>query len=389
MPHKGKNIALVCDWLTTPGGAEQVLLALHELYPDAPIYTSQYRKQGINWFLDADVRTGWLQIFPAGLRRFIAPLRQLYFKHLDLSKYDVVISVTGAEAKFVKTENKHKGTKATHFCYCHVPTQYYWAKYDDYVKDPGFGWLNPLVRVAFKLMVKPLRRADYKAAQRPDYYITISHHAASEIKTYYKRESRIIYPPVNVENFHQAVENSAIKNSKSQTKLAQNHNTKLKFINFSRQVTWKRLDLIVKACQSTKDTLTLIGGGPEHKNLVKLANGFDSVTFRPFMLQDQLAKYLSNSNAFIFPSVEPFGIAPVEALAAGCPVIALNAGGAKDYIKDGENGILFDEQTVDSLAAAIERFRTLQFDRQKISKSANRFSRDEFNRKIRELVNAA
>ena len=107
------------------------------------------------------------------------------------------------------------------------------------------------------------------------------------------------------------------------------------------------------------------------------------------MLQDQLAKYLSNSNAFIFPSVEPFGIAPVEALAAGCPVIALNAGGAKDYIKDGENGILFDEQTVDSLAAAIERFRTLQFDRQKISKSANRFSRDEFNRKIRELVNAA
>ncbi len=382
---KKKNIALVCDWLTTPGGAEQVLLALHELYPDAPIYTSQYDKKGINWFLDADVRTGWLQIFPSSFRRFIAPLRQLYFKHLDLSGYDIVISVTGAEAKFVKTKSK-KG-KATHFCYCHVPTQYYWAKYDDYVKDPGFGKLNPLVRAVFKLLVNPLRHADYKAAQRPDYYITISRHAASEIKTYYNREAKIIYPPVNVDNFQKAVENYTTKVGKSQTKSKTSNNTKLKFINFSRQVTWKHLDLAVKACQMTGDNLTLIGGGPEHKKLVELSGS--SVTFRPFMQQDQLAKYLASSDAFIFPSVEPFGIAPVEALAAGCPVIALGAGGAKDYIKDGENGVLFDGQTAESLAAAIKRFKKLKFDKMKVAKSAEPFSRDEFNRKIRETIDAS
>ena len=184
------------------------------------------------------------------------------------------------------------------------------------------------------------------------------------------------------------MENFTTKVGKSQTKPQPSNNTKLKIINFSRQVTWKRLDLAVKSCQRTKDKLTLIGDGPEHKNLVKLADKFNTVTFRPVMPQDQLTKYLANSDAFIFPSVEPFGIAPVEALAAGCPVIALNAGGAKDYIKDGKNGVLFDEQTVDSLAAAIERFKTLKFNRVKVAESAEPFSRDEFNRKIRELIDA-
>ena len=140
------KVAIVCDWLTNVGGAEKVLLAIHQMYPEAPIYTSQYNPKGIDWFKDADVRTGWMQIFPSGLRRFLAPLRQIYFNHLDLSDYDVIFSVTGAEAKSVK-----KGD-AVHFCYCHVPTQYYWGFYDEYVKNPGFGkLLNPIVRFFFNL----------------------------------------------------------------------------------------------------------------------------------------------------------------------------------------------------------------------------------------------
>ena len=149
------RIALVCDWLTTPGGAEKVLLELHRMYPEAPIYTSQYSKKGINWFNDADVRTGWLQIFPRCLRKILGVLRYFYFSHLDLSDYDIVISVTGAEAKAVKTssepkkktlssyyithDKKSQYKKAFHLCYCHVPTQYYWQHYDKYMKDPGFG----------------------------------------------------------------------------------------------------------------------------------------------------------------------------------------------------------------------------------------------------------
>ena len=215
------RIALVCDWLTTPGGAEKVLLELHRMYPDAPIYTSQYSKKGIDWFNDATVKTGWLQIFPKFLRKFLGPLRQLYFSHLDLSEYDFVISVTGAEAKSVRTRPKTKKTHpnlslyhtsgkksidithqgAYHLCYCHVPTQYYWQMYDKYIENPGFGPLNPIVRFFFKLLVKPLRKADFKAAQRPNQFITISHYAADQIQKYYHRESVIIAPPVEISRF--------------------------------------------------------------------------------------------------------------------------------------------------------------------------------------------
>ena len=190
------KVALVCDWLTNVGGAEKVLLELHRLYPKAPIYTSKYSKKGIDWFLDADVRTGWLQVFPASLRRFLGPLRQRWFAHLDLSEYDLVISVTGAEAKAVKCKN------GLHICYCHVPTQYYWQMYDDYLKNPGFGVLNPVVRFFFKLMVGPLRKADYKAAQGPDYFITISEYAKGMIAKYYKRDAVVIHPPVEIECFN-------------------------------------------------------------------------------------------------------------------------------------------------------------------------------------------
>ena len=154
------KVALVCDWLTNVGGAEKVLLEIHRLFPNAPIYTSKYDKKGIDWFLDADIRTGWLQFFPTSLRRFLGVFRQIYFSHLDLSGYDLVISVTGAEAKSVKCGD------AIHICYCHVPTQYYWQMYDSYLKQPGFGVLNPFVRFWFRLLVRPLRKADFRAAQR-------------------------------------------------------------------------------------------------------------------------------------------------------------------------------------------------------------------------------
>lgn len=207
------KVALVCDWLTTPGGAEKVLLELHRMYPSAPIYTSQYRKKGINWFNDATVKTGWLNLFPAGLRKFLGPLRQLYFSHLDLSGYDLVISVTGAEAKSIKTRKKPRrqrtctartSSTAFHLCYCHVPTQYYWQMYDKYLEHPGFGPLDPLARLGIKLLVKPLRKADFRAARRPDQFVTISSYAAEQIERYYHRVAEVVAPPVEVGKFSQA-----------------------------------------------------------------------------------------------------------------------------------------------------------------------------------------
>lgn len=358
------KVAIVCDWLTNVGGAEKVLLAVHEMYPSAPIYTSQYNPKGIDWFKDADVRTGRLQKIPSKLRRVIPMMRQKYFDNLDLSEYDLVISVTGAEAKSVKC-----GPNTTHICYCHVPTQYYWQMYDEYVKNPGFGLLNPIVRVGFKAFVKPLKKADFSGAQKPNYFVTISSYAADMIKKYYKREATVIAPPVETDKF------PVVKNT-----------TREGFVNFSRQVSWKRQDLAIKACIKAGKKLTIIGDGPEHKNLVKAANGSDLITFKPFLDSEGLAQELAHAEAFIFPSMEPFGIAPVEALSAGCPVIAYAQGGAVDYIKDGINGLLFEQQTVTSLEKAIRVFDGSKYDRNVITKSAQDFDIKNFKKKLQKFI---
>ena len=383
---KKPKVALVCDWLTTVGGAESVLLELHKMYPNAPIYTSKYNKKGIDWFLDADVRTGWLQIFPTCFRRFISPLRQHYFSHLDLSNYDLVISVTGAEAKSVKTEQKTNSSeqpehKCVHLCYCHVPTQYYWQMYDEYLKNPGFGILNPLARVGLKLFVNPMRKRDFAAAQRPDEFITISEHAKKQIKRYYKREAKIIYPPVNLEKF--STELSTDKKIKSKENQAENQ---YNYITTSRQVNWKRLDLAILACIKTNQKLTVIGDGPEHNKLVKLANNSSLIKFLPQMSQDELKTHLEEADAYIFPSLEPFGIAPIEAMALGLPVVAYGEGGALDYVKPGVSGALFEKQTVDSLAEVIKDFNPNKFSKTDIRNSVKKFDKSVFVEKMREEI---
>lgn len=373
---KDLKVAIVCDWLTNVGGAEKVLYYIWRLFPEAPIYTSQYDPKGIDWFLKADVRTGSLQKYPAKLRRFLGPLRQRYFSKLDLSEYDLIISVTGAEAKAVKSgkwlhKNKKKALnpRGIHISYCHVPTQYYWQMYDDYIKNPGFGVLNPLVRFFFRLFVIPLRRADLKSAQRPDDFVTISKYAKEQILKYYGRESVIIHPPVELDDF---------KYKKVKMKDY--------YITTSRQVNWKRVDLAIKACMMTQRKLLVIGEGPEHKKLVKLAKDSGLVEFLPLMKKKELAKYLAGAKGYIFPSLEPFGIAPVEALAAGCPVLAFSEGGSRDYIIEGKNGLFFKEQTAKSIAEGILKFEKMKFDRAKVSKTAEEFSVKRFEKEIKDYI---
>ncbi len=366
------KVAIVCDWLTNVGGAEKVLLAIHELFPKAPIYTSKYDPKGIDWFLDADVRTGYLQKYPTCLRRFLGAKRQKYFEKLDLSEYDVVISVTGAEAKAVRVP------KGIHISYCHVPTQYYWQMYNDYVKNPGFGALNPLVRACFKKMVKPLREKDLAAAKKVDYFVTISEYAKDLIKKYYGSDAEIIHPPVEVDDF---------KNVKPKRRMTvERFHVDEAYVVTSRQVNWKRLDLAVKACMMAKRHLLVIGEGPEHKKLMKIAGGSKYIKFLPLMKKEDLAKYLSQAKGYLFPSLEPFGIAPVEAIAAGCPVIAYGEGGALDYIVEAKNGILFYKQTAKELAAAILEFEKCEFDRGKLPKTVEKFAKKRFDKEMVEFV---
>ena len=405
------KVAIVCDWLTNIGGAEKVLLEIHRLFPKAPIYTSKYSKKGIDWFLDADVRTGWLQIFPVCFRRILGPLRQRYFSHLDLSEYDLIISVTGAEAKAVKSGkwlHEHgvmgvKNPNGLHVSFCHVPTQYYWQMYDEYLENPGFGFLNPVVRCCFKLMVKPLRRADLEAASHPDYYVTSSEYAKEQIQKYYKREAVVIHPPVEIEAFEQGSgddveelpevtteDEGASPVTTGRSDPSPRHITRDLLSDYyivtSRQVNWKRLDLAVKACLKLKRPLLVVGEGPEHKRLVKMARNSDLIKFVPLVEKSELAGLLAGARGYLFPSMEPFGIAPVEALAAGCPVIAFGEGGARDYIEDGKNGLLFDKQTVSSLSEAILKFEKMKFKREELVKSAEKFSVERFDKEMRTFV---
>lgn len=377
------KVALVCDWLTEIGGAEQVLLRLHQMYPEAPIYTSQYRPKTAPWFQDCDVRTGWLNIFPRGLRRFMAPLRSIYFKHLKLSDYDLVISVCNAEAKFIGVEG------GVHVSYLQgPPTQYYWGLYDQYIANPGFGAFNPIARLGLKVLLKPMRRADLAGSKRPDLLIANSSYVQSEINKYYSRPSAIVNPPVKAKEMETAAKKVKSKDVKAiKSKLFGGEDF---YIVAGRQVSWKRFDLAISACRKLKRNLLVVGDGPEHSNLVKLASEDRHIKFLPrYNGASEIARYFVAARGLIFPSLEPFGIVPVEAMACGLPVVAYGQGGSRDMVIEGKNGVFFGEQSVGSVTSGIRKFEKLKFDGEQVAKLAERFDETKFDKNFRKAVDEA
>lgn len=370
MANNKLKVAIVCDWLLNMGGAERVVYELHLMYPDAPIYTSQYDPNpsawyGWNWLREADIRTTWLQKLPKSLKKFLPVLRALTFPRLDLSEYDLVISSSGAEAKSIRTSSK-----TLHINYCHSPTQYYWLRYDEYLKHPGFPFgTNWLARYGLKLLVAPLRRWDRQAAKRPDIMIANSTHTQEMIKKYYRRDSVVIFPPVDTNRF----------------KIKGNPPTRHGFVVAGRQTPYKRLDLAVKACSELKLPLVVIGNGPEHKKLEKLAGR--NITFLSAVNEEDMAKHFQSSLALIFPTnKEDFGVTPVEAMAAGTPVIAYAKGGPLDYVIPNKTGLFFNRLTTTSLIKAIESFNPNRFDPNQIANFADNFSTSKFRQHFKDLV---
>ena len=363
----GKKVAIVTDWLTTYGGAEKVVLTVSEIFPEAPIFTSQYSEKEVDWFSNKQVETGWLNIFPAKMRKILPVGRVLYFRNLGkkLKDFDVIISICCAESKGLNLSEKQ-----LHISYLQgPPIQYYWGMYDDYVNNPGFGKLSFLVRFFFKILVNPLRKNDFKLAQKPDFLIANSSYSKDEILKYYKRDASIVFPPVEVDKF----------------KLERNK--KDYYITTSRQVNWKKLDLAVEAFSKNGKKLVLVGGGAEHQKLVELAGDAKNIEFIPRISDPlELSKIVAEAKGFVFPSLEPFGIAPIEALATGTPVLAFNQGGAQDYIKDGENGVFFDKQSSSAILKAVEKFEKISFDSEKVSESAKKFSKEDFKKNFEEEI---
>ncbi|MCA9329283.1 glycosyltransferase [Candidatus Saccharibacteria bacterium] len=356
------RIAIVSDWIIG-GGAERVIESLHKLYPDAPIYTSYcsdtWRKK-----LNNRVVTGYLQNYPFNkLRKFAGPLRISWYKNLDLSSFDIVISCTGnGEAKNIKTSGTTK-----HICYCFTPVHYYWRHYQTYINNPGFGAFNWLARLGLKLLIKPLQKIDYKAAQHPDIFVGISSHIQADIQKYYKRNSIVIAPPVDTKRFKKTNINGKRQG----------------FVTMGRLATIKRTEIIVDACTKLGLPLTIIGRGPAYKDLLQRAG--PTVQILNNVSDQQMPSYLASAQAFLFASFEDFGIAPVEAMATGTPIIAYKAGGALDYVNS-QTGIFFNNQTSSSLQKAIKNFNGSQYDSAVIRSQAEAFSTEHFQKNITSLV---
>ena len=361
------KVAIVCDWLSGTGGAERVVYELHKMYPEAPIYTSQYDSRpeiwhGKNWFDNADIRTTWLQKLPLSLRKFLPVLRAFSFSRLDLSSYDLVISSSGAEAKGIKT-----GANTVHVAYIHSPTHYYWIRYDEYLANPGFGRLDPLARLGLKLLVGPLRWWDHRAALRPDHLLANSTHTQAMIKKFYGRDSTVIHPPVDVERFAGASDEP-----------------RRGFITAGRQTPYKKFELPVMACSELNLPLIVLGSGPDHFRLKQLAG--KSVTFFKGKTDEEVAHYFQTSLGFIMPNMDDFGIVAVEAMAAGTPVIAYRAGGALDYVVEGKSGLFFDEQTPQSLETALKKFNPHDFNSETVRKQAAKFSAEVFRESMQKFI---
>jgi glycosyltransferase involved in cell wall biosynthesis len=357
------RIALVHDWLNQVGGAESVLENLVALFPGAPVYTSIYwaRKMPAE-YQEWDVRTTWLDRLPGIKRhhRLFLPLYPLAFESLDLGQYDIVLSNKSGFCHGLITP-----PETLHICYCLSPTRYVW-RYQDYAQREGFA---ALARLAMHPLLSWLRVWDRLAADRVDRFVAISTEIQHRIDKYYRRESEIIYPPVDTSRFAPATTYEDY------------------YLVVGRQIPYKRIDLAVRACTQLGVPLKVSGVGRDHERLRSIAG--PTVEFLGRVPDGELPALQARCRAFLFPGAEDFGIAPVEAMAAGRPVIAYAYGGALDTVVEGVTGTLFTEQTVESLCGALQRFDPDAYDPQTIRQHAERFDTGVFRRKIIDYVERA
>jgi glycosyltransferase involved in cell wall biosynthesis len=352
-----KKVAIVYDRVNKWGGAERVLLALHDIFPEAPLYTSVYDPENAPWAkVFPIVKTSFLQKIPFTKtnHEFLATFMPFVFESFDFSEFDLVISVTSEAAKGIKTK---KGTY--HICYCLTPTRYLWSHNQEYFK-------NKLLKIVSKPFVKALQKWDKIAAQRPDELIAISTEVQSRIRKYYGRKSKIVFPPVAI-SINRNVDHS-----------------KKYYLVVSRLVKYKKVDLAVKAFNRLKLPLIIVGTGREERKLKRMAK--KNIKFVGKVSEKELAKIYGSAKGLIMPQEEDFGIVAVEAQMNGVPVIAYKKGGAIDTIIDRKTGIFFKSQTTDSLVSAINEFEKNQFVVDNLFTNVRRFSKEIFRKEIVDLV---
>ncbi len=356
-----EEIAIVHDAFVVAGGAERFALTLSQIFPDAPLFTSAYlSEKTFSGLKSKKIKTlpGASLVHNENQFKRLFPLWFLGFRTLDLSGHKIILSSSTYAAKFVKTAKK-----SIHICYMHSPFRFLWKR-ESY--SPGSVPFTKPVTWLIDRLIPILRKIDLHYTRQITQIVTNSQHMADFISQVYKRDAVIIYPPVDINQYYVS---STRKNY---------------YLFVGRLLSYKRVDLAIKACQRYKRKLIILGDGPEMENLRKIAG--PETVFLGKVSDDILKQHYAEAKGLIFPGIEDFGLTPVEAQASGCPVIAMKAGGALETVVDGETGVFFESQTVDALVTALGVFEAVDFSAEKIRKSVLKFDVSVFSLKMTALV---
>ncbi len=353
------RIALVHDYLNQYGGAERVLEALHDIAPTAPIYTSIYAAEAMpSAYRTWDIRPSWMQYLPAWRRLFrhYFMLYPMAFGTFNLRDYDLVISSSSAYAKGVQVRSG-----AVHICYCHTPMRFVWQT-DAYVARER---IQGITQRVMRFLLQFLQRWDIQNSTGVTHFIANSQVVAARIKTYYGRDATIIPPPVDLAPINTQAPGDYL-------------------LTGGRLVPYKRIDLAIQACTALDLPLVVFGDGRDKAALMRIAG--PSVRFVGRVSDAERQALFNGCRAFLFPGEEDFGITPLEAMAAGRPVVAYRAGGALDTVNAGQTGIFFDQQTPEALMSALHELANHHWDTHIIRTHAESFGRDRFMQRIRDFM---
>lgn len=359
------KLAIVYDWVNKLGGAERILQAVHEIWPDAPLYTLVYDKKKAEWAKIFDIKTSFLnQLYFLRNRHEILPLITPYlFETFDFDGFDVVLTITSADAKSIITK-----PSTLHVCYCLTPTRYIWSGFWDYLTEPGMNNLNFFIKPLMLAFSSSLRRWDYISSKRPDKYIAISKEVKMRINKYYKENSEVIYPPVDTEVF-----------------LPKKGKTGDYFLIVSRLVPYKKIDYVIRAFNKLQEKLIIIGRGIEEERLKKMSRR--NILFINNNLTDEkLCWYYQNCRALIFPGEEDFGLTAAEALSCGKPVLGYASGGMTEIIRPRITGELYFEQSEDVLAELISDFQESRYSPKKCRESVIFYTKKRFKTEFKKSL---
>ena len=360
--------AIVHYWLINMRGGEKVIEALLDMFPDADIYTHVYDSNAVSEKVKShNVYTTYIQQLPFSRKLYqkYMPLMPRALMDVNLNQYDLIISSESGPAKGVVPN-----PNAYHICYCHSPMRYLWDMYHEYFRKS-----NPIVRFFMKRLIPGLRLWDVTSANLVDLFIANSAYVANRIRRYYNREAVIVFPPVDIEKF-----------------INVERKPKDYYLFFGQLTGYKRADLAIEACIASGKKLIVAGGGIPQKTEIQKYEREGSIVFKGRISDEEVIELYASAKALLFPGIEDFGIIPVEAQAAGCPVIAFSEGGAIETVKENVTGLFFDKQDAASLVNAMNRFEKMESEgifrnRRQFSDHVQQFSTEAFKEKIAKIIN--